>query len=80
MSLETLRHLKLDHTRDVGEMTGEEALQEYLFLESGHADQTSGRGVSLGLSPELEVRRAELQAHIEACISYMCPVSVGGPC
>jgi hypothetical protein len=37
MSLETLRHLKLDHARPVGEMNGSEALQEYLFLESGYA-------------------------------------------
>lgn len=81
MALETLRHLKLDHTRAVGEMTGEEALQEYMFLESGYADETCPRqGVSLGLRPELEARRKVLKLHITGCISYLCPMSQGGPC
>lgn len=65
MGLETLRHLNLDHTRDMSEMNGEEALQEYLFLESGYADEVAERqGVCLGLRPELETRRKELKSHI----------------
>jgi hypothetical protein len=78
MSLDALRHLKLDHSRPVGEMTGEEALQEYLFLESGYAENSERRGVCLGLSPTLERRRQELKRHITACINFLCPVSLGG--
>lgn len=76
MCLETLRHLKPNHKRPLGEMTGDEVIEEYLFLRSGHADTLALRGQSMGLTPELEARRDELHRHIVSCVGYHCPLPV----
>lgn len=67
-TLESLRLAAFDHSRAIEDMSGEDVLKELLYLEAGHADEQSPRGVKLGLPPELEARRFGLQNHIMECV------------
>ncbi len=68
MSFEALRCLKPDHKKPVDEMKPQEVLNELLYLESGHADDTAKNGVKVGLSSELRARLVNLRRYITGCI------------
>lgn len=70
MSLERLKHLKFDHTRPLEEMPIPDILQEFLYLESGFADELE-KGVQVGLPTSLINRHAELEGHIVACMEVV---------
>lgn len=67
-SKEKFRHLCPNFETPIKKLSAKEIMDQFLYLESGLADEKNPKGISLGLSKHLTLRRDELLKIIKSAL------------